>query len=308
MEDGRRGGALHGHARRGMAVAAASAVVSLAALHLARAVRRADIHLARTAQGLAVVRTIADEAGEPVRVLYQGGGYQSATYLGARRFLPVFEYCRGLDTMFDAEPAMRASSGHGIRRALMLGGGGFAYPKHLLTTRDGIHMDVVEIDPGVVEVARRWFFLSELEERLRDPNRSRGNGLAVHVADGRAFLNAAAPGGYDVVINDAFSGTSPVACLATAEAAAAAKACLTPGGLYLANVSSRGEGLDLSFLRDEVATLLTAFAHAHVVPSADETFAGEDNYLVIATDGEYAFADAVPFDGDFLGTVLHDGC
>lgn len=34
--------------------------------------------------------------------------------------------------------------------------------------------------------------------------------------------------------------------------------------------------------------------------------AARKNYLLIASDGDYAFAEAVPFDTDFLGTVLHD--
>ena len=274
---------------------------------LAHMVRRLDIHVAQTALGLAVVHTVRDEGGAPVRVFYQGGGYQSATYLGARRFEPVFAYCRNLDMMFEAEPVMQSLYGHGIHRVLMIGGGGFAYPKHLLTAHEDIQMDVVEIDAGVVEVARRWFFLAELEERLRDATRAGGSSLNAVVGDGRLFLERAEPAGYDIVLNDAFSGRAPVRTLATVEAAQAAKACLRPGGLYLANVSSCEEGRDLSFLRDEVATLLEAFACVHVIPSADETFAGEDNYLVIATDGEYGFAEAVPFDSDFLGEVLRDG-
>ena len=41
-------------------------------------------------------------------------------------------------------------------------------------------------------------------------------------------------------------------------------------------------------------------------PCGDAKFGGEENYLLIASDGDYAFAEAVPFDADFLGTVLHD--
>ena len=48
------------------------------------------------------------------------------------------------------------------------------------------------------------------------------------------------------------------------------------------------------------------FNRACGAPCGDTEFGGEENYLLIASDGDYAFADAVPFDTDFLGTVLHD--
>ena len=42
-------------------------------------------------------------------------------------------------------------------------------------------------------------------------------------------------------------------------------------------------------------------------PCVDEAFAGEDNYLVIASDVDaYDFEGAVPFAADFLGEVLRD--
>lgn len=124
--------------------------------------RRRDAHLVRTASGFAAVYT----AEENVRVLRAGGVFQSATYLDERRFEPVFEYYRGFDAMFESETPLASAFGHGVTEVLMLGGGGFAYPKHLLSSRSGISLDVVEIDPAVVDAARRWFFLDELEGRL----------------------------------------------------------------------------------------------------------------------------------------------
>ena len=60
--------------------------------------------------------------GEPILALVAGGAYQSATYLGKRRFEPVFAYHRAFDCMFQA--------GIDVRDVLMLGGGGYSYPKH----------------------------------------------------------------------------------------------------------------------------------------------------------------------------------
>lgn len=269
-----------------------------------------DVHRVRTAHGAAVIKTVRTPGGGHVRVLQQGGVYQSATYLDERRFEPVFAYYRAFDAMLEAEPAFAGLTGHGIRTVLMLGGGGFSYPKHLLTTKTDIQMDVVEVDPAIVRAARRFFFVDELERRLDDGDDASGNSLRVIVGEGRAFLQAPsapdAPACYDAIVNDAFAGAEPARALATLEAARAVKARLSMGGLYLANVVSRAEGADLAFLRDEVATLSQVFAHVHVIPCSDAMFGAEDNYLVIATDGGYRFAADVPFDGDFLGRVLTD--
>lgn len=263
------------------------------------------LRIVRTSSGPAFVHLRRGEDGEPVRVLRQGGVYQSATYLGARRFEPVFAYHRAFDVLFspEVEGALHDAAGHGAQRVLALGGGGYAWPKHALMEHDDLAMDVIEVDPAVVHAARKWFYVAELEERV-------GERLHLVVADGRAFLEErAAEGGtprYDAVVNDTFVGRVPVRALATVEAARAAKACLVPGGVYLANVVSADDGVDLGFLRDEVATLGVVFAHVHVLPATDEELGGEDNYLVVATDSELALPDAIPFDKDFLGTPLHD--
>lgn len=351
-------------------VAAGVAALTLASVAFAAALARIfDAHPLRTNGGCALVYTprsrmfqvddeeTGDEAAgdgevgassrpkDPVRVLRSGGVFQSATYTGEHRFEPVFEYYRGFDTMFAAESPLASAFGHGMSDVLMLGGGGFAYPKHLLTTREGISLDVVEIDPAVVSGARRWFFVDELEERLGDASRARGNRMRVFVADARAFLDqqdclfevslpdpahrsvhaghrahTLNPFGsardareylrgrlrYNAIVNDCFVGAEPVASLATLEAAQAIRRRLVPGGVYLTNVVSRDNCGDLTFLRDQVATLSRAFLHVHIVPCEDERFGGEDNFLVIATDSDVSVPTAVPYDKVFLGEVLRD--
>lgn len=344
-----------------IAGAAALAVATVAAgLAIAR---RFDAHPIRTQGGCALVYTprarrfwADEEPGgespgedavprEPVRVLRSGGVFQSATYTGGHRFEPVFEYYRCFDTMFSAESPLASAFGHGMTDVLMLGGGGFAYPKHLLTTREGVSLDVVEIDSAVVDAARRWFYVDELEERLADAGRARANRMRVFVADAREFLDQqdrlfevslpdvahrsvhAGHGihtlnpfatdrasrefqrgrlQYNAIVNDCFVGAEPVMPLATLEAAQSIRRRLIPGGIYLANVVSRGDGADLSFLRDQTATLARVFLNVNVIPCSDDRFGGEDNYLLLATDADVNVPASVPYDEGFLGAVLRD--
>lgn len=278
---------------------AAGAVTGAAALVGIGFARARDLHLIWGDQDFGAVYTVHDEAGESVRVLRRGGVYQSATYLGLRRFEPVFAYYRAFDALFDVRPD--------TGRLLMIGGGGFSWPKHVLTKRTDIELDVAEIDPAVVDAARRFFFVDELECLLADPATARGNKLNILIEDGRSVLEQAARASvprYDAIINDSFAGADPVYELANVAAAQLAHDALIPGGVYLANVVSRGGGVDLSFLRDEVATLAQAFAHVEVALASDSAFGGEDNYLVAASDALLGIPGAIPFDDSFLGTPL----
>ncbi len=257
--------------------------------------------LVRTKSGMARVKKVRDGAGEQVRVLQQGGVYQSATYLDERRFEPVFAYYRAFDCMFDVEVPKRVATGAGVERVLVMGGGGYAYPKHALTARPSLDMDVVEIDPAVTRLARRWFFLDELERIAADR-------LRLITADARTFVSQALAEGvrYDAIVNDCFAGCEPVRALATEEALRQVKVCLNPGGLYLANIVTSSGGENIDFLRDAVATAASVFTHVHVVPCEDAEFGAEDNYLLIATDGAYSFHGELTLDEALYGEVMRD--
>lgn len=254
--------------------------------------RERGFHLVRTARGWAAVFEVEGPDGDPVRVLDVGGAYQSATYLGKRRFEPVFSYYRAFDAVFAA--------GISVRRVLMLGAGGCAWPKHAAASHAGLTVDAVEEDPRIAEAARRFFFAGELER----PCAGRGV-LNLVAAEGRAFLEGGAEP-YDAILNDAFCGEEPALRLATVEAAQAVARRLAPGGLYLANVVSRDGGADLSFLRAVVATLSRVFPTVQVIPCPDQDFSDEDNFLVAATAGPARLPGALPYDAGFPTAPLRD--
>ena len=230
-------------------------------------------HFAPTMFGEAEVFTLETDEGVAVRVLYVAGGFQSATYFGEKRFEPVFEYYRAIDQVFDA--------GRPVRRMLMIGGGAFSYPKHLLMSEDprlkAASIDVVEIDPAIVDIARSHFFLDEVE-REHGPE---GSGrLGVMVADGAQVLRLTADGAYDVVINDSFSGTDPTDGLLAPELLHEAKRAMTPGGLYVVNMVAETPEEARSFAQ----AVRTAFSYAYLLPCPDEEFDGSSNNLLLASD------------------------
>jgi spermidine synthase len=126
-------------------------------------------------------------------------------------------------------------------RALMvgLGGGSFA---QLLLRLPGIHIDVAELDPLVVEVARGFFFLPA------DPR------LAIHVEDGARFVARVGPS-YDLVLLDAYGHEGIPPHLLAPSFFAAVLERIADGGVVVANFAYR----DRSDQRSAVAEFARAF-------------------------------------------------
>lgn len=289
---------------------------------LAYGVRKADPRFYRTKFGPAVVCTMTGPDGRAVRLLLVGRSVQSATYVDEEyRAEPVFDYYLAFDLMFDAKPD--------IERVLMVGGGGYAYPKHIIATRPEVHMDVVEIDPAITRIALTDFYLAEY---LSDYPFGGTYDLGRICADGCDYLadlscvvreelggegrgadgNEHVPGNvacdsefarrarrrygtsfgqrYDAMVFDVFAGKKPVASLASPTTIRNAHACLNPGGVLIANVVSTLEGPKSVFLHQYVEALEGEFAHVHVIPLSPDSTDVPDNVIVLAADSAWEFA------------------
>lgn len=106
---------------------------------------------------------------------------------------------------------------------LAVGLGGGAIPMFLRAVLPDTHIDVVEVDAGVVEAAKQHCGFQE--DAL----------LKAHVADARAFIEADGPP-YDIIFLDAYGADQIPGHLATREFLGAVRARLTRGGAVVGNV------------------------------------------------------------------------
>ena len=113
------------------------------------------------------------------------------------------------------------------KRVLVVGLGGGSIPVFVHRHFPRTSIDVVEIDPAVLDVAKRFFGFSE-DARMQ-----------VHVADGRGFIERAPHAYYDVIVLDAFGSAEVPMHLATVEFLEAVRRAVAPGGVVVSNLWSR---------------------------------------------------------------------
>ena len=216
-----------------------------------------------------------DENNELIRNFIMDSGHESATYVDENKCNElVYKYTQMYDLMFDSKKE--------IKDTLLIGGAGYSYPKHYISSYLDKSMDVVEIDPMVTEIAKKYFYLDKL---IKDYNTEETGRLKLITEDGRTYLNRNEKK-YDAILNDAFSDTTPVATLTTLEAVKNIKNSLSENGLYLTNIISSLEGENSKFIKAEVKTLKEVFLNVYVVPcvTKDKLEVSQNN-IVIATDG-----------------------
>ncbi len=175
-----------------------------------------------------------------------------------------------------------------VRRTLLIGGGAFSYPRHQLGLHPGAIADVVEIDPDLVEVARKTFGLDD------DPR------INVIVEDGRTFLNASDET-YDAILIDAFKSAGSIPYqLATFESMSHCSRLLADDGVLAMNLIASTRGAGSRFLWAEYATLKAIFPNVEVFAVFDPADpAGIQNIAIIAgkdpsTDLLAALAEVSP--------------
>ncbi len=135
-----------------------------------------------------------------------------------------------------------------FEQTLMIGGAGYSFPKEYLQTYKSSQIDVVEIDPQMTKIARRFF-------RLRDDPR-----LKIFHQDGRTFLNQAESNRYDAILMDAFGSLFSIPFqLTTIEAVQQIDRALKDDGVVIFNLVSAIEGDSSRFLQAEIKTYQQVF-------------------------------------------------
>ena len=213
-----------------------------------RLLKRRGVEIRRTMFGWTLIFDSYDADKTPIRLLNVGGVYQSVAYTDQHLS------CE-LACMYHQAFARVIGN---AKRILVLGGGGFSFPKYLLAHHPEAQVDVVEIDPAIIEIAREKFDLARVEKEA-------GEHLSIICADALAWLKDSGET-YDIIVNDAFSGKRPLGPMSTTDGALLIKEHLCADGIYMANVRSSLEGRRSENLAEVREAFGALFAHTYLVP------------------------------------------
>lgn len=155
-----------------------------------------------------------------------------------------------------AEYARLAAEHASAPRILIIGGGGYTFPRWAENKLPGAIVEVVEIDKGVTDAAHAAMGLP------------RDTRIISHHMDGRQFVEERAPrGAYQLIVQDAVNDLSVPYHIMTREYNDAIRALLAPDGVYLLTVIDEFEVGQL--MRSAVRTLKKSFQHVAVLGASE---------------------------------------
>lgn len=125
-----------------------------------------------------------------------------------------------------------------LQSTLLIGGGGFAYPKYYLSHYRFVSIDVVEISSLMYHLAQKYFGLDDL---LNQPLTDYKKRLNVHIEDGLDYLKRT-DNVYDAILNDAYTGRQFNKGLTSEEGCHLIRQHLKDGGVYVLNCVTAVKG------------------------------------------------------------------
>lgn len=184
--------------------------------------------------------------------------------------------------------------GFEIKRALFLGAGAFGMPCEVSRMFPDATVDVVEIDPAVVEAGRRFFNLDKHPK------------VIPHAADARSFVRRSDQK-WNLIFGDAYNGVRAIPPqLASREFFMQVRDHLAPGGTFLMNVITAVDGPKSELLAAMRATLKEVFPHVSAFPvHGGGTFAQNVILMASAEDWEPLFTGRTYASGSWQAQLAH---
>lgn len=206
---------------------------------------------------------IENETGKKIVQLSSGmNEAQSAMYVDSDEY--VFNYTKLMDvfTLVQPEP----------KKVLVLGGAGYTIPRHLLNWSSKPDVNVVEIDPGMTQLAKKYFGLED------DPR------LAIHHEDARTFLSQSTES-YDLIMVDVFSNFYGIPFhILTEESMKGFYNRLNSQGVIVTNVIGPPQGSQDELVASIMKTFKTQFQNVEMFVVNPEMPETKQNVIVLATN------------------------
>ena len=210
--------------------------------------------------------------GRPTRFFQQDKSSSGAMFLDSDEL--VYDYTKyyELYKLVDSKP----------KHALVLGGGAYSVPKAILRNLPGATVDVVEIEPSLYDLAKKYFRL---------PNNSR---LKNYIGDGRRFLHESNKR-YDLIFSDVYYSFFSVPIhFTTREFFSLAKEKLSGEGVIVANFIGDLKTDESSLIFSVIRTFRSVFSNSYFFALDSPNSKQDQNiiFLGINSDKKISFADS----------------
>lgn len=214
---------------------------------------------------------VVEDTVEELRMLQFDRRYNESTVSTNPPHISSAEYTAYFHLAFLVKPE--------IDRTLFIGAGGAVGPRSFRMHDPKMEIDVVDIDPKVLELTRSHFYLPKAED---DPK------IRTIAADGRIFVREANEP-YDCIVLDAFTigGRIPFH-LVTQEYFDLCRERMTDDGVFVMNINSALEGPKAHIFRSTYRTLKLCFPEVYVFrndATEGEPTTQSTNIMFVATKG-----------------------
>ncbi len=211
-----------------------------------------------------LVYDMKTEEQEPIRILKLDSSFSGGIYLNKEEQL--FDYTKYylLYRIFKPD----------LKNTLVIGGGAYTIPKALLKVSDETLVEVAEIEPSLLGVAKKYFGLAD-EERLKN-----------YIEDGRRFLERS-ENSYDLIYSDAFNSAKAIpAHLSTREFFQLVKEHLSKDGIFIINAVGRLEQRAPSLLFSQIKTFKIIFPNSYYFDLGQRGSSGMRNIIFVGYNSD----------------------
>jgi spermidine synthase len=227
-------------------------------------------------------KDVAD--GDRMISLYLDTTFQGAQYEQSKQIPSIYQRFWALSRIFSPHQ----------ERALFLGGGALVMPEAMIRSHPTIKVEVIEIDPQLIEVGRRFFRIDEYPQ------------LTMIADDARRYLRLADKK-YDLIFGDVYHGVRNVpAHLLTKEFFRLVKERLNEGGVFMMNLIGTIAGENSLLFKSTIHTINSVFQQTYIFAIEPGNLEQVQNIIIVATNNDTGLnlADRENFDENPLTRPL----
>jgi spermidine synthase len=223
--------------------------------------------------------------GKPTRFLFQDRTYSGAIHLDSEEH--AFEYSKYYVLYKIFKPD--------VKDILVIGGGAYTVPKIYYNEITEAKIDVVEIEPSLFELAKKYFDVPD-NPRLEN-----------HLTDGRRFLKDSTKK-YDVIFVDAFHSLYSIPIhLTSKEFFELAKSKLKAGGIFIGNFIGDLQQRPRSFIYSEIKTFNSVFDNSYFFATRSPKQKLAQNIMFVGYNSDQVInfknLNLKEYDSDFITTL-----